>query len=137
MMYRPDTHSTIPFPDASGNTTASNLHFSVPQRTSGRREMPGRRLGAILPWAVVFASLPLLALAEGGPRQAPTNPPAKHAQTAAPDRGQQVFEQNCSRCHNAPEGFSPHISGTIAMHMRVRANLSEADYRELRRFLNP
>jgi mono/diheme cytochrome c family protein len=53
------------------------------------------------------------------------------------DRGQQVFNQNCSRCHNAPEGFSPSISGTIARHMRARANLSEADYKALLRFLNP
>jgi len=55
----------------------------------------------------------------------------------AVDRGQQVFEQNCSRCHNAPEGFSPRVSGTIVTHMRVRAGLSEADYQALRRFLNP
>jgi mono/diheme cytochrome c family protein len=54
-----------------------------------------------------------------------------------PDRGQQVFQQNCSRCHNAPEGFSSSISGTIATHMRVRANLSEADYKALLRYLNP
>lgn len=59
------------------------------------------------------------------------------AATASPDRGQQVFAQNCSRCHSAPEGFPPSISGTVAMHMRVRANLSEADYKALRRFLNP
>jgi cytochrome c5 len=51
--------------------------------------------------------------------------------------GQKVFEQNCSRCHNAPEGFSPNISGTIAAHMRVRAGLSEADYKALLRYLNP
>jgi cytochrome c5 len=51
--------------------------------------------------------------------------------------GQRVFDQNCSRCHNAPEGFSPHVSGTIARHMRVRAQLSEHDYQELLRFLNP
>jgi cytochrome c5 len=53
------------------------------------------------------------------------------------DRGQQVFEQNCSRCHNAPQGFSSSISGAVAMHMRVRAGLSDADYKALRRFLNP
>ena len=55
----------------------------------------------------------------------------------AADRGQKVFEQNCARCHNAPEGFAPSISGTIATHMRVRAGLSEADYKALLRFLNP
>jgi cytochrome c5 len=64
-----------------------------------------------------------------------TSPNAIH--TANQDRGQQVFEQNCARCHNAPEGFSSSISGTVAMHMRVRAGLSDADYKALRRFLNP
>jgi len=57
--------------------------------------------------------------------------------TGTQDRGQQVFAQNCSRCHNAPEGFSNHISGTVARHMRVRANLSDADYKALLKFLNP
>lgn len=63
--------------------------------------------------------------------------PAKVSHPMNPDRGQQVFNQNCSRCHNAPEGFSPSISGTIAMHMRVRASLSDTDYKALLRFLNP
>lgn len=64
-----------------------------------------------------------------------TSPKAVHAGNQ--DRGQQVFEQNCARCHNAPEGFSSSISGSVAMHMRVRAGLSDADYKALRRFLNP
>lgn len=53
------------------------------------------------------------------------------------DEGQKVFEQNCSRCHNAPEGFSPRISGTIVRHMRMRANLSREDEQKLLRFFNP
>jgi cytochrome c5 len=53
------------------------------------------------------------------------------------DDGQRVFEQNCSRCHAAPEGFSPRISGTIIRHMRVRANLSKEDEQKLLHFLNP
>jgi cytochrome c5 len=53
------------------------------------------------------------------------------------DEGQRVFAENCSRCHNAPEGFSPRISGTIVRHMRVRANLSEHDEQVLLHFLNP
>ena len=64
-----------------------------------------------------------------------TSPKAVHAVNE--DRGQQVLEQNCARCHNAPEGFSSRISGSVAMHMRVRAGLSDADYNALRRFLNP
>jgi len=71
------------------------------------------------------------------PKQHSPANPAKVGHAMNPNRGQQVFNQNCSRCHNAPEGFSPSISGTIAMHMRVRANLSDADYKALLRFLNP
>ena len=59
------------------------------------------------------------------------------AHNAAQRDGQQVFEQNCSRCHNAPEGFSSRISGTVVRHMRVRAGLSAEDERALLRFLNP
>jgi cytochrome c5 len=51
--------------------------------------------------------------------------------------GQRVFEQHCSRCHNAPEGFSSRISGTVARHMRVRAGLSQQDEQAILRFLNP
>ena len=71
--------------------------------------------------------------------QKPTQPNANAVDPhpAQPDRGQQVFAQNCSRCHNSPEGFSPRISGTIARHMRVRAGLSDEDYKALRHFLNP
>jgi len=62
---------------------------------------------------------------------------AESAGTGETDRGQQVFEQNCARCHSAPEGFSPRISGTVARHMRVRANLSQVDYKALMKFLHP
>jgi hypothetical protein len=51
--------------------------------------------------------------------------------------GDRIFQQNCSRCHNAPEGFSSRISGTVLRHMRVRASLSQRDEQELLRFLNP
>jgi cytochrome c5 len=51
--------------------------------------------------------------------------------------GEKVFEQNCSRCHTAPDGFSSRISGTIVKHMRVRASLSQHQEEELLRFLNP
>jgi len=81
--------------------------------------------------------LPFMALAKSAPRQGQPQSQTKTAPVAGPERGQQVFAENCSRCHNAPEGFSPRISGAIARHMRVRANLSNDDYQALRRFLNP
>jgi cytochrome c5 len=75
--------------------------------------------------------------AESTPPQSQSKETPKTALAPATDRGQEVFERNCSRCHSAPEGFPPSISGTVARHMRVRAGLSEADYKALRRFLNP
>ena len=51
--------------------------------------------------------------------------------------GERIFAQNCARCHTPPDGFSPRISGTIVLHMRVRALLSEHDQQELLRFFNP
>lgn len=72
-----------------------------------------------------------------------TSPPRSHGRDsdkkAAPNssvsRGQQVFMQNCSRCHNAPEKIPPQSVGTVAKHMRVRAKLSGDDYRALLQFL--
>jgi cytochrome c5 len=56
---------------------------------------------------------------------------------SSPPDGQKIFEQNCSRCHNAPMGFSSRISGTVVRHMRVRAGLSEENAQALMRFFNP
>ena len=61
----------------------------------------------------------------------------KTAQARQDGDGQRVFEQNCARCHDAPQGFSPRVAGTITKHMRVRANLSKQDEQALLRFLNP
>jgi cytochrome c5 len=51
--------------------------------------------------------------------------------------GEHIFARRCSNCHNAPEGFSPRISGTVVRHMRVRANLSKHEEEALLRFFNP
>jgi cytochrome c5 len=90
--------------------------------------------------SLLLAALPALSQT-GSPGTAPpggqqqTKSNAVHA-AQKPD-GQQVFEQNCSRCHNAPQGFSPSISMAVARHMRVRAGLSKEDEQAILRFLNP
>jgi cytochrome c5 len=71
------------------------------------------------------------------PANAPQQMQGKVAGAAQQRDGGRVFEQNCSRCHNPPEGFSPRISGTIARHMRVRAGLSKEDEQAILRFLKP
>lgn len=57
--------------------------------------------------------------------------------THQPSEGERIFAQNCARCHETPEGFSPSISATVVRHMRVRASLSAHDEQELLRFFNP
>jgi cytochrome c5 len=95
-----------------------------------------------------YLLLPLLVLASSPAltqrvQQAPSsgaqtvqNPPPHHPQQHE-DEGSRVFQQNCSRCHNTPDAFSPRISGTISRHMRVRASLSKHDEEVLLRFLTP
>ena len=82
--------------------------------------------------AILAASVTTAFCAQKNAGNTPATP-----ERANQDDGQKVFEQNCARCHNAPDGFSPRISATIARHMRVRANLSQKEEQALLRFLNP
>jgi cytochrome c5 len=101
--------------------------------------MNNRKLLAL---GVVFlAAVPILSQSD---KPAALQPPAARPSAPAPvhekqldDAGSKVFAQNCARCHTAPDCFSPHISGTIVMHMRSRASLSKKDEQDLLRFLNP
>jgi hypothetical protein len=61
--------------------------------------------------------------------------PASHA--VPEDQAERKFRQNCSRCHNAPEELPTRVTGTVLLHMRVRASLSAADERAILRYLAP
>jgi cytochrome c5 len=83
-------------------------------------------------------------LATSQPQRRTAAPPAQVNTKGTPDKsashpeeGERVFQQQCSRCHAAPESFSPRISGTVVRHMRVRASLSQSEEEKLLRFLNP
>jgi len=82
-------------------------------------------------------ALPQAATPATPPATQPAQKPAVHAAPQPQSEGDRIFQQQCSRCHTAPEGFSTHISGTIVMHMRARASFSKHDEEELIRFLNP
>ncbi len=86
---------------------------------------------------VLAATVAVSQMSSSTPQQQQPKASSQRPAPAGTDRGQQVFEQNCSRCHQSPEGFPASISGTIARHMRVRAGLSDEDYKALRKFLNP
>jgi cytochrome c5 len=64
-------------------------------------------------------------------------PSAKPDPTKQTDVGQRKFDANCGRCHSFPEQLSPSITGTVVRHMRVRANLSAEDEKDILRFLGP
>lgn len=87
--------------------------------------------------ALLIAPLAFALGSNGASQSAATKREKPAASHTAEGNGERIFQQNCSRCHRAPEGFPPRISGTVVRHMRVRASLSEKDARALLRFLNP
>ncbi len=49
--------------------------------------------------------------------------------------GAKRFQQNCGRCHRAPETLSSRVAPAVLMHMRVRANLTAEDERLILKFM--
>jgi cytochrome c5 len=70
-------------------------------------------------------------------KPAPATTTKKANNTNQPDIGERKFQANCGRCHSFPEQLSPSITGTVVRHMRVRANLSAQDEKDILRFLAP
>jgi mono/diheme cytochrome c family protein len=94
-------------------------------------------LGPGLLW---IAALPLISQANSAASGPPETSKPRNSSPASlvhQSIGERKFAQNCSRCHTSPEGFSPHIAGTIIRHMRVRASLSKQDEDDIMHFLNP
>jgi len=85
----------------------------------------------------LVSALAVTAQQSGASQVKPQKDPAGKQSTEKQDEGQRVFEQHCSRCHTAPDGFSPRIAGTVVRHMRVRASLSQHEEEELLHFFNP
>jgi hypothetical protein len=70
---------------------------------------------------------------------APTTEPASFALFGPPPHktGVQLWSENCMRCHNGrpPEEFSASQWDVIVHHMRLRANLTGEESREIVKFL--
>jgi cytochrome c5 len=64
-------------------------------------------------------------------------PPQPAVRNSGQKSGEEVFMQNCSRCHKPPMSISPRTTGTVVMHMRVRAKLSRQDEQALLHYLAP
>ncbi len=92
----------------------------------------------ILLWQILVASFVVLAQSSTTSATQTSRSQKQQVQKQPPvNDGERIFTQNCSRCHNAPDGFSPRIAGSVVRHMRVRANLSEKDAQAVLRFFNP
>src|ERR1700687_4382876 len=101
-----------------------------------RQMMVYKRFSTLI--VVCLAVLPMSSRVAPTSAQSPES--AQISKKVAPSNlseGERKFAQNCSRCHDAPQGFSPTISGTIVRHMRVRASLSKRDEEDILSFLNP
>ncbi len=83
---------------------------------------------------IAFCLIPVCvwgAVASRDQQQAP-------AKRAAPTRtGEQVFAENCARCHQPPSTLAPRITETVIMHMRARARLTAGDEKLLLKYLAP
>ena len=89
-------------------------------------------LGSILGTTVALSQTP------PAPKPTAQAKPATKADSAKQaDVGQRKFDANCGRCHSFPQQLSPSITGTVVRHMRVRANLSAEDEKDILRFLAP
>ncbi len=47
-----------------------------------------------------------------------------------------AYKNNCMRCHASTQQYSPRMTKTIIMHMRVRANLTEDQAQAILEYLN-
>jgi mono/diheme cytochrome c family protein len=83
--------------------------------------------------AALVAAIPLALF----PFLVSANAAKPSSNTVPKNRGEQVFEQNCSRCHMPPMSLPPRVTGTILAHMRTRARLSREDEKALLAFMAP
>jgi len=56
-------------------------------------------------------------------------------ESPAPLDGEQVYQNNCSRCHRAIHTFPPRMMATATRHMQVRATLTRAEQKAVLQYL--
>jgi cytochrome c553 len=90
-------------------------------------------LGVTMAWAQTSPT----PTAAPGHAAAPAKPAKKVDPTKQQDVGERKFQAYCGRCHSFPEQLSTSLTGTVVRHMRVRANLSAQDEKDILHFLAP
>lgn len=95
-----------------------------------------RRFALCAFFLIILSSLAFATAAlKNGPAPAGRDQSAT-SRTTQPS-GEEVFKQNCGRCHTPPMSISPRITGTVIMHMRTRARLSRQDELLLLKYMAP
>jgi hypothetical protein len=104
------------------------------------RKLYRRRIATVVAVPALLAA----ALALGGCGQrakdesgASTRPVAAGIFNPPPKAGAQLWAENCTRCHNLrpPTQYSPQQWDLIVTHMRLRADLTGEETREITKFL--
>jgi cytochrome c5 len=95
-----------------------------------------RSLPLLLSISAMAALLPMMAQGPS-PKSGTATHGHRPSERQQQSRGERVFKQNCARCHEPPQSFSPQIAGTVIRHMRLRASLSAADEKAVMEFMNP
>lgn len=78
-----------------------------------------------------------LSVAAGQVPPAADKPSQQKSAVSTATEGEKVFMTNCARCHTPPMTLNPRVTGTVVMHMRVRARLSRKDEQLLLKYLAP
>ena len=86
---------------------------------------------------LVAALLEAVAFAQNVAQPAAPKPVATVKRARVQSPGERAFQNNCNRCHYAPEELNARLTGTAVRHMRVRANLSAEDERLIMTYLAP
>jgi cytochrome c5 len=76
------------------------------------------------------------AQSQGQQSQSPKSSSPVHT-AASSSEGEKRFQENCGRCHQAPQELSPREVKAVVRHMRVRAMLSAEDEQLILKYLAP
>lgn len=97
-----------------------------------------KRIYKILIGAFLFTVLLIITVACTSQKEVYTEVPDDTSEDVKLEKsGAQLWGETCNRCHLAPSpaDFNDTDWATISMHMRIRANLADAEIKKIQEFL--
>jgi cytochrome c553 len=102
---------------------------------AGEKTMTNKSIGLLA--LTLILSNALYAASFGKSQESTKKTNVSSQNKAQPDDAERIFETNCARCHMPPTSLSQRTTGTVVMHMRARARLSQRDEQLLLKYLAP